>query len=77
MVHRVLLIIVSEILIINAEPAEPATSKLKRKLINAGCWALNNHPETIPIDNANDYPLKLAVLPYFEVLVSVDDKAQT
>ena len=55
----------------------PDEYRLRELLVRAGCWPLNNVPEVFPILNRSELPLTITITPYFEIVTSVDDKAQT
>ena len=56
---------------------QPKEYYLREKLVGAGCWPLNNIPDVWPVMDEDDLPLNVKVLPFFEIITAVDDKAQT
>ena len=55
----------------------PEEYQLREKLIRSGCWPLNNIPDVFPIMNQSELPLTVKIMPFFEIVSNVDDKAQT
>ena len=61
---------------IQINSTKPNEYYLREKLVRSGCWPLNNVPDVWPVLNRNELPINVAVLPYFEIITNVDDKAQ-
>ena len=55
----------------------PNEYHLREKLIRSGCWPLNNIPDVFPILKHSELPLTVTIMPFFEIVSDVDDKAQT
>ena len=55
----------------------PLEYVLREKLVRSGCWPLNSIPDVFPVLNRTQLPLKIIVIPYFEIVTTIDDKMQT